>query len=186
MRLQLGSNQTKDLNTQTTETNLSAQDHQRCVNEARLDHSTLPDTISGCYRAGVGAGVGGGGPACWLGAPRNRSSCEWEKTQDTPKETLSLKPSKRREAQSNEWMVEHKMPTLKTFPKAPSPSSPMISQISSGFSSLRTCSYCFFFFSAPNLNILRKLKNDIVVYSAGKFLKEFNFNRSNGSASVFG
>ena len=52
--------------------------------------------------------------------------------------------------------------TLKTFPKAPSPNSPIMSHISSGFSSLRTCSYCFFFFSAPNLNILRKLKNDMM------------------------
>lgn len=120
------------------------------------------------------------------GCPQNQKFMRVGKTRDTPKETLSLNPSKRRVAQSNEWVVEHKMPTLKTFPKAPSPSSPMISQISSGFSSLRTCSYCFFFFSAPNLNILRKLKNDIVVYSAGKFLKEFNFNRSMDSASVFG
>lgn len=51
--------------------------------------------------------------------------------------------------------------TLYTFPKAPSPSSPIISQNSSGFRSLFTCSYCFFFFSLPNLKILRKLKKDI-------------------------
>ena len=57
--------------------------------------------------------------------------------------------------------------TLNTFPKAPSPSSPMMFHTSSGFSSLRTCSYCFFFFSAPNLKILRKLKNDIL--SPGSF-----------------
>lgn len=59
-------------------------------------------------------------------------------------------------------LLRQTLPTLNTFPKAPSPSSPIMSHISSGFSSLRTCSYCFFFFSAPNLNILRKLKNDIL------------------------
>lgn len=52
--------------------------------------------------------------------------------------------------------------TLNTLPKAPSPSSPMISQNSSGFRSLLTCSYCFFFFSPPSLKILRKLKKDIL------------------------
>lgn len=59
-------------------------------------------------------------------------------------------------------LLKETLPTLNTFPKAPSPNSPIMSHISSGFSSLRTCSYCFFFFSAPNLNILRKLKNDIL------------------------
>lgn len=51
--------------------------------------------------------------------------------------------------------------TLYTFPKAPSPSSPIISHISSGLTSLCTCSYCFFFLSGPSLKILRKLKKDI-------------------------
>lgn len=57
--------------------------------------------------------------------------------------------------------------TLNTLPKAPSPSSPMISQNSSGFKSLLTCSYCFFFFSPPNLKILRKLKKDILAAAEG-------------------
>lgn len=57
--------------------------------------------------------------------------------------------------------------TLNTLPKAPSPSSPMISQNSSGFKSLLTCSYCFFFFSPPSLNILRKLKKDILAAAEG-------------------
>lgn len=52
--------------------------------------------------------------------------------------------------------------TLNTLPNAPSPSSPIISQISSGLTSLCTCSYCFFFLSGPNLKIFRKLKKDIV------------------------
>lgn len=69
------------------------------------------------------------------------------------------KPIQARLCYTNGRMKE--MHTLYTFPKAPSPSSPMTAHTSSGFTSLRTCSYCFFFFSAPNLNIFRKLKNDI-------------------------
>lgn len=69
------------------------------------------------------------------------------------------KPIQARLCCTNGRMKE--MHTLYTFPKAPSPSSPMTAHTSSGFTSLRTCSYCFFFFSAPNLNIFRKLKNDI-------------------------
>lgn len=43
----------------------------------------------------------------------------------------------------------------------------MISQNSSGFKSLLTCSYCFFFFSPPSLKILRKLKKDILAAAEG-------------------
>lgn len=66
--------------------NLSAQEHQS---------STLPDTISGCYRAGVGAGVGGGndwgGPAAGRVPPEPRVHASGKNTRHSKGNTI-IKP----------------------------------------------------------------------------------------------
>lgn len=77
MRLQLGSNQTTDLNIQT----------ETCQHQS----STLPDTISGCYRAGVGGGNDWGGPAAGRVPPEPKVHASGKNTRHS-KGNIIIKP----------------------------------------------------------------------------------------------